>query len=164
MAKRQVFFSFEYNKDAWRAAQVRNMGKVSEDSTFSGNDWEEVKRKDDQSIKKWINDQMAMRSCIVVLVGATTYTRKWVKYEVQRAYDLNKGIVAICVHNLRDREGNQTIKGQNPLDYVFTSDGISLSKYCMCFDSKYTSSKSAYADIENHIQSLIEYAISHKAP
>ena len=55
MAKRQVFFSFEYNKDVWRAAQVRNMGKVSDDSTFSDNDWEEVKSKSDADIKKWIN-------------------------------------------------------------------------------------------------------------
>ena len=43
--KGQVFFSFEYNKDAWRASQVRNMGKVDESSTFSDNDWEEVKEK-----------------------------------------------------------------------------------------------------------------------
>ena len=47
MAKRQVFFSFEYNKDNWRAGQVRNMGKVSDSSTFSDNDWEEVKLKTD---------------------------------------------------------------------------------------------------------------------
>ena len=47
MAKRQVFFSFEYNKDAWRASQVRNMGKVDNSSTFSDNDWEEVKEKTD---------------------------------------------------------------------------------------------------------------------
>ena len=45
MAKRQVFFSFEFNKDAWRASQVRNMGKVDDSSTFSDNDWEEDKGK-----------------------------------------------------------------------------------------------------------------------
>ena len=45
MMIRQVFFSFEYSKDVWRAAQVRNMGKVSNSSTFSDNDWEEVKDK-----------------------------------------------------------------------------------------------------------------------
>ena len=26
MAKRQVFFSFHYSRDSWRAAQVKNMG------------------------------------------------------------------------------------------------------------------------------------------
>ena len=59
MAKRQVFFSFEYNKDAWRASQVRNMGKVDNSSTFSDNDWEEVKEKTDAKIREWIENQMA---------------------------------------------------------------------------------------------------------
>ena len=45
MAKRQVFFSFHYDNDNWRAGQVRNMGKVDSSSTFSDNDWEEVKEK-----------------------------------------------------------------------------------------------------------------------
>lgn len=50
MSKRQVFFSFEYNKDCWRASQVRNMEKVDYSSTFSDNDWEEVKSKNDSEI------------------------------------------------------------------------------------------------------------------
>jgi len=62
MAKRQVFFSFEYNKDAWRASQVKEMGKVDDSSTFSSNDWEEVKEKTDTKIKEWIDGQMAKRS------------------------------------------------------------------------------------------------------
>lgn len=45
MAKRQVFFSFEYTKDCQRAARIRSMGKVDDSSTFSDNDWEEVKKK-----------------------------------------------------------------------------------------------------------------------
>lgn len=48
--KRQVFFSFHYSNDNWRASQVRNMGIVSGDSTFSDNDWEEVKLKSDAMI------------------------------------------------------------------------------------------------------------------
>ena len=103
MAKRQVFFSFEYLKDNWRAGQVRNMGKVSQSSTFSDNDWEEVKYKSDAKIKEWIDLQLSMRSCLVVLIGSTTSTRKWVKYEIQKAYELNKGIVGIYVHNLKDK-------------------------------------------------------------
>ena len=38
MGKRQVFFSFHYNNDNWRAGQIRNMGKVDSSSTFSDND------------------------------------------------------------------------------------------------------------------------------
>ena len=60
--KRQVFFSFEYSKDNWRAAKVRNMGKVDSSSTFSDNDWEEVKEKSDSKIKEWIDSQLKKRS------------------------------------------------------------------------------------------------------
>ena len=62
---RQVFFSFEYKKDNWRASTIRNIGKVSKDSTFSDNDWEEVKYKSKENIEKWIKEQMKMRSCII---------------------------------------------------------------------------------------------------
>lgn len=164
MATRQVFFSFEYNKDVWRAAQVRNMGQVSNDSTFSDNAWEEVKCKNDATIKRWIDSQMAMRSCIVVLIGKTTSTRKWVKYEIEKAYELNKGIVGIYIHKLADENGNQTDKGANPFDKVYTNAGERLSEYVTCFDSTYILSKNVYSDIENNIENLIESAINNKAP
>ena len=55
MAKRQVFFSFHFDKDVWRAGQVKNMGVVDNSSTWSSNDWEEVKEKSDTKIKEWID-------------------------------------------------------------------------------------------------------------
>lgn len=159
MAKRQVFFSFEYLKDNWRAGQVRNMGKVSQSSTFSDNDWEEVKYKSDAKIKEWIDSQLSMRSCLVVLIGSTTSTRKWVKYEIQKAYELNKGIVGIYVHNLKDKNGNQTTKGCNPFYNMYTYDHKRLSDFVTCFDSIYSTSKYVYEDIEENIEDLIEDAI-----
>lgn len=159
MAKRQVFFSFEYNKDNWRASQVRNMGKVSDDSTFSDNDWEEVKEKTDSKIKEWINSQLEKRSCLVVLIGSTTASRKWVKYEIEIAYKLNKGIVGIYIHNLKDKNGEQTTKGSNPFYSLYASDGNRLSDYVDVFDSSYSSSTSVYKDIEDNIEQLIEDAI-----
>ena len=164
MAKRQVFFSFEYLKDAWRAAQIRNMGKVSNTSTFSDNDWEEVKSKSDAEIRKWIDSQMEKRSCIVVLIGKTTSSRKWVKYEIEKAYELNKGIVGIYIHNLKDEDGNQTQKGNNPFFSIYAKNGKRLSNYVTTFDSIYSSSRFVYDDIMNNIEDLIEYAITNKPP
>jgi len=158
--KRQVFFSFEYIKDGWRAGQVRNMGKVDESSTFSDNDWEEVKKKNTDAIKKWINDEMKKRSCIVVLIGETTSTRNWVKYEIEKAYELHKGIVGIYVHNLKDVYGNQSNKGSNPFYNLFTNSGERLSKYITCFDSEYLTSSYVYNDIKDNIEELIEDAIA----
>ena len=107
---------------------------------------------------------MAMRSCIVVLIGKTTSTRKWVKYEIEKAYELNKGIVGIHVHGLEDSDGQQTDKGSNPFYQVYTNSGERLSKYVTCFDSSYKLSKNVYSDISNNIEDLIENAINNKAP
>lgn len=163
MAKRQVFFSFEYNKDSWRASQVRNMGKVDESSTFSDNDWEEVKEKSDDKIKKWIDEQLKMRSCLVVLVGATTSGRKWINYEIEKAYELNKGIVGIYIHGLKDKDGNQTSKGNNPFYQIYIGQNNErLSKYVTCYDPSYSVSTNVYKDIEEHLEQLIEEAIDAK--
>lgn len=156
---RQVFFSFEYDKDNWRASQVRNMGKVSKDSTFSDNDWEEIKYKSKTNIEQWIKNQMKMRSCVIVLIGSTTYTRDWVKYEIKEAYNQNKGLVGIYINKLEDRNEKQTVRGNNPFDYVTDYRGEKLSKHVETFESSYLSSKNVYNDIANNIEKLIEDAI-----
>lgn len=161
MPKRQVFFSFEYDKDNWRAGQVRNMGKVSNDSTFSDNDWESVKKDSELAIKRWINAEMAKRSCIVVLIGSTTSTRKWVKYEIEKAYELGKGIVGIYVHGLKDKDGKQATKGANPFYNILTDDGHRLSNYVQAYDTGYVYSTNVYNDIKDKIEDLIEDAIAN---
>lgn len=156
--KRQVFFSFEYDVDAWRANQVRNMGIVDQSSTFTDNDWEKVKGSE-LAIKRWINSQLKMRSCLIVLIGETTFTRPWVNYEIQKAYELGKGIVGVYVHKLKDSDGYQSKKGLNPLDFNYTDDGEPLSKYVETFNSLYSKSINVYNDIYENLPDLIENAI-----
>ena len=162
MVKRQIFFSFHFDMDHWRAGQVRNMGKVSESSTFSDNDWEEVKLKSDTVIKKWINDQMQMRSCLIVLIGTQTSRRKWITYEIEKAYELGKGIVGIYIHNLKDEKSNQTTKGSNPFFNILNKDGMRLSNFVTAYDPQYSISNKVYEDIENNMEQLIEDAIATK--
>lgn len=158
--KRQVFFSFEYDADAWRANQVRNMGIVDQSSTFTDNDWEKVKGSE-LTIKRWINSQLKMRSCLIVLIGETTFTRPWVNYEIQKAYELEKGIVGVYVHKLKDSDGNQSEKGLNPLDFNYTDDGEPLSQYVRTFNSRCVTSVGVYRDIEDNLSDLIEEAIEN---
>ena len=157
MGKRQVFFSFHYNNDNWRAGQIRNMGKVDSSSTFSDNDWEEVKEKTESKIKEQLNK----RSCLVVLIGKETANRKWINYEIEKAYELNKGIVGIYIHKLENSLGEQDERGNNPFDYL-TLKGEKFSKYVKCFDSNYSLSKNVYNDIKDNIEALIEYGIENK--
>lgn len=159
---RQVFFSFHYSRDVWRASQVRNMGKVDGSSTFSDNDWEEVRYKTDSKIKEWIDSQMAMRSCVVVLVGAETSTRKWVKYEIEKAMQLRKGIVGIRINKLGDCTGDQDREGSNPFYSIYTSLGQRLSNFVTLFEPTYKSSKYVYEEIYESLEGLIEEAINNR--
>jgi hypothetical protein len=162
MAKRQVFFSFQYSADSWRASQVRNMGKVDDNSQFSDNDWEEVKKKTDSEIKKWIDSQFTKRSCLVVLIGANTSGRKWITYEIEKAYELGKGIVGIYIHGLKDNDGAQATKGANPFYQILNKDGKRLSSFVTAFDPPHTLSSYVYNDISENIEQLIEDAIADR--
>lgn len=162
MSKNQVFFSFEYNKDAWRAAQIRNVCKSSLDVLATDRDWEEVRVKSDSAIKEWIDGQIALSSCVVVLIGATTAYRKWVLYEIEKAYELNKGLVGIYVHKIRNVVGDRTGKGNNPFDNVLTHTGEKLSAYVTCYDSPRLSSEAVCEDIAEHMKALVENAVRNR--
>lgn len=172
--KRQVFFSFHYGKDIWRVSQVRNMGTVEGQDLFSDNGWEKVRLKSDSAIKAWIDRELNMRSCVVVLIGSETASREWVQYEIEQAWKKGKGIVGIYINKLKDSSGNQDVKGTNPfkkfcIDKSFNyivkhekpadSNEINLSEICQTFESIYSFSDNVYNDIKEHIEDLIEEAI-----
>ena len=173
MAKRQVFFSFRYAYDCWRAGQIRNMGKVSDDSTFSDNDWEEVKSKSDDKIKEWINSEMKMRSCLILLVGKYSSNRKWIDYEIEHAWEKGKGVLAIRIHGLKDASGDQTDSGHNPIEdfvidttynYIKKRSSVlanekRLSDVCKTYDPPYKMSDNVYNYIKDNIETWIDEAI-----
>ena len=50
MAK-SVFYSFHYDRDAWRVQQIIQMGALEGQPILNAQQWEEVKRKGDAAIK-----------------------------------------------------------------------------------------------------------------
>ena len=153
MAKRQIFYSFHFNKDVMRVQQIRNIGALEENKPVSINDWEEVKRKGEAAIKKWIDDNMNYRSCVVVLIGEETASRPWVKYEIKKAWQDGKGLFGIHIHNLNCPNIGKSRKGENPFDQFTFEDGTKLSSKVSCYDPN---SMDAYADIAKNIESWVE--------
>lgn len=168
--KRQVFYSFHFDNDVMRVQQIRNIGALEDNKPVSANEWEEIKKKGDDAIKKWINDNMVYRSCVVVLVGEKTASRPWVKYEIQKAWNDKKGLLGIYIHNIKcpkktKETGTGTCsKGSNPFDEFNFTDGPNkgkkLSSVVKCHDPKSTD---AYNDIKNNIEDWIEDAIKQRA-
>ena len=108
---RRVFYSFHYEPDNWRAAQVRNIGSIEGNRPATDNDWETVKKGGDAAIKRWIAGQMEFRSCTVVLVGSNTANRKWINHEIVKSWDDGMGVVGIHIHGLEDSGGYTSKKG-----------------------------------------------------
>ena len=114
--RRRVFYSFHYVPDNWRASQVRNMGVVEGNPPASDNDWESITQGGDAAIRRWIDDQMKGKSCVTVLIGSQTAGRKWIDYEIEKAWKDGKGLLGIYIHGLKNPIGDQSTKGANPFD------------------------------------------------
>lgn len=155
---RKVFFSFHFANDFWRTQQVRNMNALEGNPLATPNAWEEVKRKGDESIKKWISDEMFGRSCAIVLVGSETASRKWVKYEIEKAWNDKRAVLGIRIHNLLDTISNTASMGANPFSGLRVG-GLDLGNVVPLKNPSGADSKAVYANIAANIEKWIEEAI-----
>src|SRR5436190_3555123 len=86
-------------------------------------DWESLERQGQDAIKRWINGQLSGASVTVVLIGAETFDRPWVNYEIQQSYADGKGMLGIYIHQLKDpRTGQPDFKGRNPFENIYITD------------------------------------------
>jgi hypothetical protein len=161
---RRTFYSFHYKPDNWRASKVRNMGVVDGNRPCSDNDWETITKGGDEKIKKWIAEQLDGKSCVIVLIGANTAGRKWINYEIVKGWDDGKGVVGVHVHNLLDRDNNQTTKGTNPFASIkYGSTGKMLSSIVKAYDPPYFTSTSVYDHIKKNLGGWVEEAVAIRA-
>jgi hypothetical protein len=156
---RRVFYSFHYSKDCWRVSQVKNIGTVEGQPLLSSNGWEEVEKGGDAAIEKWINDNMAGKSCLVVLIGEKTAGRRWVKHEIKKAWKDGKGVMGVYIHGLKDAGGNQGSKGADPFDQFTVNGGEEMTKYAKAHDTPFASSTYVYDHIKENLSDWVEQAI-----
>lgn len=155
---RKVFTSFHYEPDSWRASKVRNIGAVEENKLASDNEWESVTSGGEAAIKRWIDEQMQGRSCVVVLIGSKTSERKWVKYEINKGWNDGRGVLGIYIHNITDRDDCQSQKGSNPFkSHVVGSE--SMASIVKAYDPPRTASSGVYNYIRDNVVDWIEEAI-----
>jgi hypothetical protein len=163
---RKVFHSFHYKPDSHRASQVRNIGALQGNTPVSSNKWEEVKQGGDAAVKRWINGQLVGRTCTIVLIGAGTAGRKWIKYEIEKSWNDRKAVMGIHIHNLKDLSGFQSTKGRNPFDDFTLEVGgrtVKLSSVVKVYDPPFSTSKSVYKHIVNNVENWVETAIAIRA-
>lgn len=155
--KPKCYLSFDAAHDLWRVQQIRNMGRIEAQPLLERNDWDEIKRSGDKAVVAWIDDNMRGKQCLVVLVGVRTAGRKWVRYEIERAWRAGLGILAIHIHNLKDRDGRRTKKGADPFDGLFI-EGLAVEG--QAHDPPILDSAAVYEYIRNNIDRWISDAVN----
>jgi hypothetical protein len=118
---RKVFFSFHYRRDVFRVQIVRESWVIrmrgEAQPFYDKAEFEQVKRT--VGIENWIERQLHGTSVTVVLYGAETSERRWVRHEIRRSRTLGKGILAIDIHGINAMQRGPDVPGKNPLDCVF---------------------------------------------
>jgi Thoeris protein ThsB, TIR-like domain len=155
---RRVFYSIHYKPDSWRVSQIKQMGAIEGQRILHANEWEQIERQPD-GIKRWINEAMQGKSCVVVVIGSQTYTSPWVDYEIRKGWDEGKGVLGVYVHGLKDVTGYTCAKGPCPFTSIGLKNGKCLSDYVPMFDPIGIDSKAVYAAIEANLPAWIDYAI-----
>lgn len=155
---RKCFYSFHFDNDNWRAAKVRNIGKLEGNQVVSDNKWEEIKQGGNQAIQNWIDAQMNGKSCLILLIGSATAGRKWIKYEIKKAWEDGKGVLGIHIHRILDVNNRASSKGVNPLS-DFSLDGKPLTSIVNTYDPPFSDSSDVYNFISKNIESWVETAI-----
>lgn len=138
------------------------MGVIEKNPLASDNDWETITKGGDPAIKKWIDEQLNGRSCAIVLIGQNTAGRKWINYEIEKAWKDGKGILGIYIHNLKNRDGKQSLQGNNPFD-GFTLNGKKLSTFVKAYNPPYTVSTDVYAYISQNLAGWVNEATKLRA-
>ncbi|MCK6593656.1 MAG: TIR domain-containing protein [Bacteriovoracaceae bacterium] len=159
MAKKKIFYSFHFDNDVWRVQTVRQIGTIEGNEPVTANKWEEVKKNGDKAIENWIDLEMKNKECVVVLVGTDTANRKWVKKEIEKAWNNNKGLVGIAINGLKDKDSKTCSLGPNPFDGFTIGDKklstiVKLHSPPLSYDSK-----EVYAWISDNISGWIDEAI-----
>jgi MTH538 TIR-like domain (DUF1863) len=134
---RKIFFSFHYERDAWRAGQVRNCNMLpSEDQIgfIDAVDWESIKRQGEEAIKRWIAKQLDGTSATSVLAGAETAGRRWIQHEIFESWNRGNGVFGVWIHNVKDVNKNIDVRGANPFDSFKLPNGTLLSAVCKIYD------------------------------
>ena len=118
---RKVFFSFYYDRDIRRVVQVRNSWRFRNGDSqpfIDKAEWEKLERTGPAAVKGWIDRNMDGAGVTVVLIGAQTYTRPYVRYEIEQSRKLHKGLLGIRISRIRDPQTGTDVEGLNPFDYV----------------------------------------------
>jgi hypothetical protein len=114
---RRTFFSFHFERDIFRANQVRNCNVVVGADVagfFDHSEYEDAKKRGDSAVEKMILDHLRNTTVTVVLIGTETANRPYVRYEIDESIKRKNGLLGIYIHHLKDNKQETSPRGAKP--------------------------------------------------
>ena len=74
------------------------------------------KRESDDSLKRFLREGLDNTSVTCILASQYTHQRRWVRYEIAQSMVKGNGLLSVFIHQLKDKDGYISRKGENPLD------------------------------------------------
>jgi hypothetical protein len=117
----QVFFSFDFAEDLWRASIVRNRW-ITDPSAAGGAFWRREFLAGDppspSAVLELVEQEVRAADVVVVLIGERTAECGHVRSAIRRAAELGRVLFGIYIDRVTDRYGFPGRRGPNPFDSV----------------------------------------------
>ena len=125
MAKKKIFISYDYDHDRHYKSLLLAWDKNSEfDFSFEDHSADiSINSEDAAAIKRVLSRKINEATYFLCIVGKHTYKSSWVKWEINKAVELNKKLVAVKI----DRENTspeELMSVGASWAYSFTFDSI----------------------------------------
>ncbi len=114
---RRVYIGFHFEKDFWRANQVRNCHAIAPqdiEGFFDPAEYEKAKQKGDEEIKRLICEKLKDTAVTVVLVGTDTKNQPYVQYTIEQSMAQKNGLLGVYINHLKDQDGQASTLGPVP--------------------------------------------------
>lgn len=119
MAKR-VYFAFHYQDVIdFRANTVRKhnfIEGVKAAGYYDHSIWEDAKLTSPISLKRLINKELENTSVTAVLIGSSTWSRRWVRYEIFKSMERGNTLIGIHINSIKGKDELTKALGPNPFD------------------------------------------------
>lgn len=93
-----VFLSYHYQSDHKIAKEITNLVNKDRTNMFTVVQ-EKTKRKDPESIKKWVDENIKKTKFTILLISQETLNRTYVSYEIDKSIEHGNTIIPILIDN-----------------------------------------------------------------
>jgi len=119
----KLYFAFHQQNDACRVQKLlRECSATLKDHNarvaglYDASAWRDAEKTGALAVKRMIKMELVESDVTVFLLGAKTFKRRWVIYELHKSWEWESGIIGVYIHQIENRRGKTSKKGKNILN------------------------------------------------